>query len=214
MNKIIRISILLVLFSFCLGITTADAQRRKKKRKKPQQDEYFDESGSFRHRLWYGGGFNLGFAGSNNYSVFNFGLSPMVGFKVTEEFSVGPRVGIQYTYIKGTGTDLRTHSVSPLSYSVGLFTRYKAFSNFFAHLEYGVESEQQIATLNGFLFIDPETNEVFTERQNNNRFYGGVGYNSGGIVAYEILLLYNFIADDQDVIDFPWDIRFGITYNF
>lgn len=216
MHKVTRISFLMIFCFLMIGITTADAQRRgkKKKKKKPTQDEYFDERGSFAHRLWYGGGFNLGFVGGNNNSRFDLGISPMVGFKVTEAFSVGPRVGIQYSYIRGIGTDGVRHKVEPISYSVGMFGRYKAFTNFFAHAEYGVESEQQIfGTNSGLLAIDTN-GDVITARRNVNNFFAGLGYTSGDIIAYEISLLYNFIEDAEDPTAFPWDIRFGLTYNF
>ncbi len=215
MNRITRVSILLLLFVFCIGITTADAQRRKKrKKKKPEQDEYFEEGNNFAYRLWYGGGFNLGFSGNNVYNIFNIGISPMVGYKVTDAFSFGPRVGINYSFIKGTGADGRTKSVEPLDYSVGLFSRYKILPAVFAHVEYGFESVQQVFEAgNGFLAVD-QSGDVITIRDDRSNFFIGAGYSSGGIVSGEISILYNVLSDSEDINDFPWDFRFGITYNF
>ena len=41
----------------------------------------------------------------------------------------------------------------------------------------------------------------------------GVGYNSGGLVGYEIMLLFT-LNQPANTLQQPFDIRIGFTYNF
>lgn len=204
MKKILQLSVLIFAVLLCFN-NDAFAQRKKKK-KKSETDEYFDESGGFAHRLWYGGNFTLGFSGGNISSVFQLGISPMVGYKLTDQLSVGPRISLLYTYYKTELAPNDIQSQDPLTYGIGAFARYKAFSNLFAHIEYEFENEANFVILNGDL-------EVLTREQNN--FFLGAGYNSnsGGPWGYEILLLYNLLLP-ENTVEVPFSLRFGFTYNF
>ncbi|TVQ49460.1 MAG: hypothetical protein EA362_04595 [Saprospirales bacterium] len=167
---------------------------------------------SFSERLWYGGNINLGFQGTNNYNVFFFGISPMAGYKITEDFSVGPRMELFYTYYKAfvwrEGAYFTTH---PISYSGGIFSRYKFLNNFFGHLEYGIEKTTFLLTSGGdFVVID---NKLATTSKYFDNFYIGIGYTSGGRFGSEISILYNVIQNSQ-TLDIPISIRIGFNYNF
>ena len=222
MNKILKFSFLLVMFSLCFAIADVDAQnygkKKKKKKKKPAKtektDDYFDDSGNFASKLWYGGGFNLSFTGNNFYNSFNAGISPMVGYKIINGLSLGPVTGIQYNYIKGTATDGLIHKGNTVSWSVGAFARYKFLRTFFVHTEYGITNNEYFLVSGPVLALDKDQN-IATTREQQNNFYGGLGYNSGGdLLAFEIYILYNFIEPSVATIDLPIIFRFGITYKF
>ena len=222
MNKYQVITILLAIFMVSLAGDTY-AQRSKKKRKRTKSsktDEYFKDNGKFTDRLWYGGGVNLGFSGGTNYSLFRFGLSPMVGYKVMDRLSVGPRVSFDYTFLKGNAVNLRTGGISVekgnlFSYSGGIFSRYKIINTIFLHTEVEFQSLEQVGTLSGFLVYDDEKDNLVTVRGGHENVYLGAGYNSGdaGGWGYEIVVLYNFNEPD-DSIDLPFTYRIGLTYNF
>ena len=205
MKKIFLFSLLTLLVAVAF---TNDAYAQRKKKKSSKTDEYFDESG-FVNKLWYGGGVNLGFTGGNNQSLFYFGLSPMIGYKILDDIiSVGPRVGFQYNHYRVQDFSGQVFKTSPLSYNVGMFSRIKAFPNFFAQLEYEYENNEFVdGTFN------PNTGKLNTERQSFDNVYIGAGYNSGGLFGYEILLLYNVNAP-ENTIDSPFDIRIGFTYKY
>ena len=190
-NNILKISTFLLIF--LLGWSyTADAQKRTKK--KSVVDEYFDEGGFGAHRFWYGGGVGLGFSGGNVQSQFNFSVSPMVGYKVTPEFSIGPRVELTYSHIRvGSGNNVDKFNF--FDYGIGAFSRYKLFTQFFAHAEYQIESRK---------FTDGT-------RDSRNNFFLGGGYTSGGQIGYEVSILWNFL---EDTADLPLDYRIAFTYNF
>jgi len=210
MKKILVYSSLILFCWLFVGLQDADAQRRGEK---DNDDEYFDDRGSFKDRLWYGAGGNLGFAGNNNSSTFLIGLSPMVGYKIFEELSVGPRIFFNFSTTRENyfGTVYRSN---PTSYGGGIFARYKAFQTFFAQAEFGISRDPFYAVdQSGNLII--ENNKIQIVHQTSENFYLGAGYHSGGggAFGYEILLLYNFL-EPADTLDLPFELRFGLTWGF
>lgn len=165
------------------------------------------DDSALRNPLWYGGGFTLGFQGGTFSSLFNFGVSPMVGYRLFDEFSVGTRVSLLYTIYTEKNTGGPNESISPISWEVGVFSRYK-FNGapIFAHVELSVENQAFPIRNNG---------ELATGRVELGNTYIGGGYTSGGRIAYEILALYNvnqrdvFIANSN-----PIEFRIGFTVNF
>lgn len=185
-----------------------------KKSTAKKTDQYFDESGGFKHRLWYGGNFNLNFGGDGlNYNVLTVGLTPMIGYKIIGGLSAGPRIGFSYSRYKFINPSL---VVNLTDYTAGLFTRYKVFKNFFAHAEADYYSAQIPGSKDDPGKIIQDVNgKVFKYRDNRMNYYAGAGYNSGGVVGYEIMALYNFtVASDKNDLRNPLEFRFGFTYNF
>lgn len=194
MKKAIKISALLLALVVSLQIS-AQAQSRSSRQ---------ESSNDFASQLWYGGGINVGFTGNSFESIFQLGLSPMVGYKLFDEFSIGPRVAVQYIHYR---TDLGGRGVetaNPVSWAAGVFSRYKFFPTIFAHVEYEFENAAVFT-------IGADGLEVLRRERNN--FYIGAGYNSGGEWGYEILVLYNTLQPEND-INPPFNFRFGITRNF
>ena len=195
------------MLALIISIGTADAQnygrkKKKKKKKKPakteQTDDYFDESGGFAHRLWYGGMINFQI-GSDQFgnSALLLGLSPMVGYKFTDYLSAGPRITFNYyeEYLPGPNFKV-------IQLGIGGFGRVKFSPSIFAHLEY------EVLKLN-------EVSDFGLQEGSENNFYAGLGYNSSGGVGfgYEIMVLYNFLEENRDT-QVPIEFRVGFTYNF
>ncbi len=203
MKNILRISFLFLL-AFAISIGNVDAQnygskkkKKKKKEKTEKTDDYFDESGGFAHRLWYGGMVNFQISGGNGGNTLLLGISPMVGYKVNDFVSFGPRV--TFNYIEGyfPGPNLKIRELG-----IGAFGRAKFSPSIFAHIEYEVLNVKEISDF-GYEFGGSDEN-----------FYAGVGYNSalGNGFGYEIMGLYNFMEEDESRV--PIEIRIGFTYNF
>ncbi len=206
MKKLIQLSLMLLVLLLAFP-DDANAQRSKKK-KKSTTDQYFDESGSLKTKLWYGGGFTLGYSGGTFESLFQIGLSPMVGYKITDKFSAGPRFSFIYTnYRVQWGNGVLT--ANPITWDAGVFARYKIIPIIFAQVEYQFENDIQGFNVNA-------GNELEAIRRQRNNFLAGLGYNSSGGTAgfgYEILLLYNTTLP-ANVLESPFVIRIGFTYNF
>ena len=230
MKKILTIGFITAFFVF-LSDTDVMAQRRKSKdepteqkddtpaetqkpdKKKKKTDDYFDEKGGFKHRLWYGGNFILNYSGTDGQSAFTIGATPMVGYKIIGGLSAGPRIGVIYTSLKAYNTQNQITRVGLTDYSFGAFTRFKFFKNFFVHAEHeylssALYGEDQF----GRILVDANGKAV-KERKGRQNSNIGAGYNSGGLIGYEIALMYNLNAP-QNTIQQPFDIRIGFTYNF
>ena len=198
-NYLLKIGTFLLVFLIGFSFT-ADAQRSKTNKKEDVED-YFDEGGFGPHRLWYGGGVGLNFGGGGNSSQFNFSISPMVGYKVTPEFSVGPRAELDYVHIRFATSNTTSDKYNILNYAIGGFARYKVFNAIFLHTEYQIESR-----------ASPIGNGETVRGSRDNFFVGG-GYGSGGgLIGYEISILYNVLEDGT--VDIPLDYRIAFTYNF
>lgn len=189
---------ILALAAICFTTVDLTAQNRR-----DDDDQYFDESGSISHRLWYGTHFTLGFNGNGFTSLFQFGLAPMIGYKITDILSIGPRGSLlYYSYrINNGGGDV--DKVNTTSWSVGAFTRVRVFQTFLAQVEYSLENDPLI------------NSDLSVGRVERGAFYIGGGYNSGsgGPIAFEALLLYN-VNQPGNTLESPLDYRLGITYNF
>jgi hypothetical protein len=241
MNKLLKISYLALGFLFFLNLdASAQIKPTKKKTETPTEqpseqenakpsstpkkkttkktDEFFDESGGFKHRLWYGGNLNLSLSGLNGGSLFAIGITPMVGYKIIGGLSAGPRLGINYTSIKASNTKGGVSTVGVTDYTAGLFARYKAFQNFFAHAEFEYINQQNPSLLqdpqgNLYIQLDANGSPLKNARISRNNKYLGIGYSSGDIFSYEIMILYNFNVQ-QNTYDQPITYRAGFTYKF
>jgi hypothetical protein len=211
---------LLALFFTCAFTVDAEAQRRgKKKKKSSKTDQYFDESGNFLAKVWYGAGVNLNFGqgaiqdgqgGFLNTTSFIFGLSPMAGYKLTDRLSVGPRFEFSYAGTRiqagqGTNDDLKLNSVN---WGVGIFSRFKINDTYFIHAEYQQLNEE---FPNGV--INFQSGKFETAREWTTNYFAGVGYSSGGLVSFEAYILWNF-AEEFTSNNIPIDYRIGANYKF
>ncbi len=159
----------------------------------------------FKERLWYGGGFVLGFSGGNGFSALQLGLSPMVAYKFTPRFSVGPRVSTLISFYWADTFNGDRASAQPVNLGIGLFSRYKITSEIFAHVEYEYADQA---------FIQRNFDDLTVTRITNDNIYIGAGYSSGqGASRFEILGLYN-VNQNIQTFESPFSLRFGFTRNF
>lgn len=160
---------------------------------------------SLKDRLWYGGGLTLGFSGGSGYSLFAFGLSPMVGYKIVGPLSAGPRVAVLYTSQKYPG--FQTFNLFDVELS--LFARVRVFKGFFVQGELGTISDQ-------YIYEDSRGLGKGTRTRPSQNL--GIGYNfSNGMggVGQEIAIMYDFyIANDINAFEQPWQYRLAFTYGF
>ena len=203
MQRLISLSFMTVLVMMLLTVS-ASAQNRERERPAPKP---------FMEKLWYGGNFGLGFVGGSQTSQFNFGVYPMVGYKIIPWFSVGPRLGFDYNYYKAPSTNNTIASTNVFTFYTGVFARAQIYRWIFAQGEYGVTFGKQPYLDNfGRLVVDVN-NKAIKDQVTQESGLVGLGYNSGGIVATELLILYDLLVP-EDSYQNPWNFRFGITYKF
>lgn len=205
-------SLFLLLMAFTLTALTLSAQGRTEDEAREELDYYRTdrEPANFgAGSLWYGGGFQLGFSSNSFESIFQIGISPMVGYKVTPWFSIGPRASVLYNaYSFNVGNDRESSNF--FTYSGGVFARAKAFQQFFAHAEYNLEND--VIGLNPTTF-DPIRRTRGVPYIGAGFVQGGGGFQGGGGVGFEIMILFPLI-EREFINDSPYIIRSGINVNF
>ncbi len=201
MKKVISVILLGVCLSFFVPASLFSQSRKHKKNKK---------NNDFAERLWYGGSFGLGLSNS----TFGLNVSPLVGYKLTNNFSTGVRLPLDYTYAKLSSNDGSVINYNNLDYGLGTFVRHKLFKVLFAHAEYNYLWTKEPVSSNGFLLLDPENpDKLLTEKVNRDEFNIGLGYSSGGRIGTELMLLYN-VLDEASATSIPWSVRVGFNYKF
>ena len=124
----------------------------------------------------------------------------MAGYKITNGFSVGPRVSLLASYFSSRFGVVRSNKIAP-TYAGGVFARQKLFRDIFAHTEYELENRA---------YVTPDGSQLLVSRNTNHNYYIGAGYNAGGA---EFLILYNLNQAQYFNVS-PYVFRFGFTRNF
>jgi hypothetical protein len=152
------------------------------------------EKAPFGQRLIFGGNIGLQFG---RYTFVD--ISPLVGYKVTDQLIMG--LGATYIY----------YSVDdfPYKYSTNIFggrtfSKYYLMENLFAHLEYEILNME---------VLDDLTYKLV--RTNIPSLFAGGGYRQmmGERSAFELLLLYNLMEERNSPYQNPI-IRAGFVFGF
>lgn len=221
MKKIFIFSFLVMFLMTAFSVDVDAQYRRKKKKKKKKKpttersSEYFDESGGdILTKLWFGADVNFNFGAFNGGSQFTYGLSPMTGYKITDDFSAGPKISFLNTIQKFSSSGSQEATLNAINLGGGIFARHKILTNYFVHAEYEVISEERPITDGVFVTLDPE-NKIITERNVASHYYLGVGYggNSGSGLGFTSYALWDF-SQEFSSTNIPLVVRFGITYKF
>lgn len=200
---------LIVFVTFAYSPVSSQATKKpssskSKSKKKDKEDPFRLE------KFWFGGGLNLRFYQYNLSpsvpgSVFEFGVSPIAGYKLTNWLSVGPR--IEFNYFGGRfDNNPQVIKLNSVTYGGGVFTRARFLSFLFAHLEYSTSSSLEITGIN-------TNNRLETNRIWQDHLFLGLGYNPQSEWSYEIYIMYDFLVPN-DSPQVPIQYRAGITWNF
>ncbi|MCC7246758.1 MAG: hypothetical protein IT269_13825 [Saprospiraceae bacterium] len=193
-------------FGFLMLLLFAAVSLSAQSRRTPHSREEEPAENPLNQRLWYGGGFQLGFSGFNGGNVFSFGLSPMVGYKVFPKISVGPRVSAVINSIKIPGFK----ATGLWDIDAGAFVRGRVFQGLFLQ---GELSNQWYQQTTGYGVPGGKLDKYSLQRSNTRI---GAGWNnSQGGWSSEIAVFYNLqVANDVNTYLNPCEYRFGITYRY
>ena len=164
----------------------------------------YRSGGSAADNVYFGGGFGLSFA--TNYTAIS--ASPLVGYKITDEFSSGIR--LTYQYVSDRRISDFEYTLS--NYGGGPFARYLVSDRYFAHTEYEYLSFEYVGSFN------PSTGEYNTEREGYNAWWIGAGYIEpvGSNAGFFVLALYNVLYDPNEASPYasPLSIQAGFSVGF
>jgi hypothetical protein len=225
-KHIIKVLALLVFFAFATEPTYAQSRKKsssslsKKKKKKAAakkkkekekakaaaEEEESKPTTTFTDHLWYGGGVGLGLSSANGVNLFGISVSPMVGYKVNNWVSAGPRISTAFSSYKLPGYK----PINLFNFEAGGFIRAHVYEGFFLQGEISNEWIQEPGEAVGTK-ITKDTRSRFNQ-------YLGAGYNFGrgqGGFGSEISIHYNFtVGRDINAYENPLNYRFGFTWRF
>ena len=211
---------LLVLLSFATDVDAQRGGRDDGSRRRPNSRGVGSPNNDYaglpvRDRLWYGAGGTLNFVAYNGESFAQIGLTPMVGYRLNNWLSAGPRAGVIATIVKGpidNGTNARFVLLDLVG---GIFARAKV-AQFYGQVELNGLSYQIPEGINTFgeYVTEPDSDSVRKTRIGDTQLLTGIGYNPGiGGVGTDIGLFYN-LFDDVNSATNPFVFRIMLTFNY
>jgi hypothetical protein len=151
----------------------------------------------FVDRLYFGGNLGAQFG-----TITSVELSPLVGYRITNDFSAG--LGITYIYYKidyNSGNSFETNI-----YGYRLFARHNFLDKFYATTEFENLSLEYVNINDGRI-----SREWIPGLFIGGGYFEPIGRNAG----FSIAALYNVIYDDQkSPYNSPWVFRVGFTIGF
>lgn len=187
-----------------------------KKTAAKKTDQYFDETGDFKHKLQYGVHMNPSIA-SLFGGQFNIRVDPIFGYKFNNWAMAGLIGSLDYTYFKYSfqgAQGIENYSYNGLNLAYGVYGRLKPFKSFYVHTDFKLARYNRVNQSNPF---DVTNKKINIEKINKPEWNVGAVYRSGmGAMGYEFMLTYNVLYDDtySGYKDTPFDIKIGLTYNF
>ena len=126
----------------------------------------------FKNKLYTGGGVGLQIG-----DVTLIEVSPILGYNITKNLSIG--IGASYQFMK-----IREYNISSNTYGGSVFGRYTIWRNIFAHAEYELLNFENIELYN---------NVIHKQRMNVSSLFVGGGYRQmiGENSAMVLLVLWN-----------------------
>lgn len=196
----------------CLWVNTLQAQEiynssGRKVAKKPEKQKGFDID-----KLVLGGDFrfNVGLGVS-------LGIAPMVGYKITDHFVAGVRLGYSYDRFKLDYQDLpasaTTNVFSYNTYTGGLWTRYLIFETVYLHAEMEYNFFQQY-------YQDASTGDIYKKMIESPSLMIGAGFKQpiSDRVSVNTTLLYDVYNDPYSYYHINngsgFDFRMGFLIGF
>jgi hypothetical protein len=160
-------------------------------------------------RIYYGASLGLNY--TNGWLV---EFAPYMGYKLSRAFSMGSILQAQYVTANTIDEYGQRYSLQSFTYGGGVFARHKFGENIFAHTELDYMSyESPTYTAAGFQKFDNQ-NRAITVRQNLPALPIGIGYTSGDMLSFDMLLLYDLLHTRNSPTPSAWTIRMGLAYNF
>lgn len=224
----------LVILMLCTTMAMAQSKSSKSKKKASASDKKnarkevkaADES-IWNTKMWYGADIN--YPSINLGSFFYFGANPRAAYKFNNMLSAGAVVKMDYLWAKIPTTSSNTRNqiltFETVDLGIGAFARARLFRGLYLHAETNINRfirPNIDSTLTPYYVVQFDDNtDTYNKgryKANNKMLLLGAGWSSGfGKWQSQIAINRNlwWKRDDYEIISTsPWQINFGITYNF
>ena len=188
------------------GRPITEAEREGKK----EPVKGFDPS-----RLIFGGGFIFGIG--SGYT--NLGISPVVGYAITDKFSAGIGLGYQYfkfdiSVVDQFNTPIASYKFKTSIYTGSVWARYLVFQNIFVHVQpeinsLEIQSSNPYFDANGNIQIDKTRTTVPS-------LLAGIGLRQpiSNRVSILAMALYDILQEPNSPYRNTIDLRIGVAVGF
>ena len=151
---------------------------------------------SLLEKLFVGGSGDLGFQSNPYYgSYFTIGASPILGYRLTKNFAVGPGILYQYYNIGG----YKFHD-----YGAKIFGQFLIYKGIMAHAEHEIRSTQyEPGSIN--------SNDRYTFR--TSLVGGGYRQMASNRFGFDLYLLFPIVTAASNAVNTAPVFRGGIIYN-
>lgn len=128
-------------------------------------------------KLFVYSGLGLGYSSYYGFSNFNFSISPALGYRVSDRFSIGPGISYAYNYYGQDVQNGGSTSVSTSSVGAKVFAQFMVIDNFFVHAEYESTRAQLLVLAHGARANNGDVHRVgkIRERRKRNREAASAG---------------------------------------
>lgn len=192
---------ILVALMFCLSAAGTQAQEiynSSGRAGKANFRENAEKKGFDANKLIFGGGVGFGMG----TGIISFGVSPIIGYRITDRFAAGISLGYQYYRVKDflPAFNRQTafydyYNLNQSMFSGGVWARYVVWDNIFLHSEF----EYNLTTYNDY----PPNNLPGIGYEKTRVSYGvpclllGGGYRQpvGEHMSFVIMALYDVLQD-------------------
>jgi len=120
----------LTLACVLVGVLALAAPRDTHGQRRPRGGSTWSNAGE----IYWGGSINVRYGRTSG-----IGLYPMIGYKITAQWSVGARVGYEYWW-----RERFAETVASNAFSGSLFTRYRLIPQIYAHAEGGAGNYDRV----------------------------------------------------------------------
>jgi len=154
------------------------------------------EKRSLLEKLFIGGSGDLGFQSNPYYgSYFNIGASPILGYRLTKNFAIGP--GILYQYYNVGGNSFH-------DYGAKVFAQYLIYKGILAHAEHEIRNTQYESS-------NINSNNRYTFR--TSLVGGGYRQMANNRFGFDLYLLFPVITSIDNAVNSAPVFRGGFIYN-
>ena len=205
-KKILVILAVCLCTTFCAGAQeTYSSSGTRNKNWTKQEPKGFDPQ-----RLIFGGGLGLSFG-----NVTSIGLAPIVGYRITDNFSAGIGLIYQYVqinddyYLQGNYYDYKASILAP-----SVWTRYIVFNNLFVQATY----EHNFISFTDYRYDQNGSGNIesYKVKYNCPSVLLGGGYRQpvSENASMIVMVLYDVIQDKYSPYYGRLDFRFGFAVGF